>query len=153
MLDMLVYWVAAVPLWTIAMFYLLCPFRSLVWCREYLLCASSVKCSPHFQVKERRLVGIRFVKLKRTRKRGKPFSSLLLWVGEQDTSGKGESGQSLCLAVLMPSLRQTRAVFMKPGGNQQAEVVNDTAGELLGCFETKLSAQHLRGNLLMVKKI
>jgi len=42
---------------------------------------------------------------------------------------------------------------MKPEGNQQAEVVSDTAGELLGCFETKLSAQHLCGNMLMVEKI
>lgn len=53
----------------------------------------------------------------------------------------------------MPSLRQTRAVFMEPEGNQQAEVVNDTVGELLGCFETKLSAQHLCGIMLMVEKI
>lgn len=61
--------------------------------------------------------------------------------------------EPLLLTVLMPSLRQTRAVFMKPEGNQQAEVVIDPVGELLGCFETKLSAQHLPGNMLMVKKI
>lgn len=152
MLDMLVYWVAVVPLRTITTFYLLCPFQCLVWGREYLLCASSIKYSPYFQGKEKRLVGIRFVKLKRTLKRGKPFSSLLLWAGEQDTSGKGESGQSLC-CWQCSCLLSDRRELCSPEGNQQAEVVIDPVGELLGCFKTKLSAQHLRGNMLMVKKI
>ena len=59
----------------------------------------------------------------------------------------------LILAVLMPCLKQTRAVFVKPKGNQQAESVDDTVGEILECFKTKLPAQHLCGNVSMVKKI